>query len=151
MKQFPLFLMALMALNLSLSAQRKEEKTNTCKSRFNTETLTSVNGKIMEVIQISTQAEMAFGTHILIDHNGDSIVAHIGPSWYLEKMKVRFEKGDYIELSGSQIVFEGEPVIIASSIELKGQTTILRNKKGVPKWSAMCRNKKGGGNCRYSS
>jgi len=154
MKQYSLLLIMAIFSIIPVTGQKMkaiDDEGTKCHSRFNSETMETVTGKIAEIQQISTQENMALGTHLTIVFQGEELVVHVGPSWYLKQMEIDFEKGDSVAITGSKIMFEGQPTIIVSTITQENLKFVLRDKNGLPKWSTMCKNNKGGGNCRYKS
>jgi len=57
--------------------------------------------------------------------------------WYLENQDIKIKSKDKIEIKGSRITYNGEPVIIAAEIK-KGEDILkLRDDDGLPFWNGM--------------
>lgn len=67
---------------------------------------------------------------------------HVGPTWYLDNIKLDINKGDKLEIFGSKVTVDKDTFIIASKIKQNGNDYQLRDKYGFPKWA---------GNKRFSS
>ncbi len=60
----------------------------------------------------------------------------IAPDNYLKEQGIEIKEGDKVEVTGSRIMREGESLIIASKLTLKGNGKFLAVRKddGTPKW-----------------
>ncbi len=65
----------------------------------------------------------------------DTISIHIGPSWYLNYKKFSIKEGDKVIVTGSKIVYNSKPAVIASQIKKSNDKVELRNPEGFPLWS----------------
>jgi hypothetical protein len=99
---------------------------------YNPNTETTLTGEVTKIEKIRWGRTMNYGIHIII--NGERTV-HLGPSWYINEQDVQVIEGDQVEVLGSEVDFDGEKVIIARRIEKDGQTLLLRNEYGIPRWS----------------
>ena len=81
------------------------------------------------------------GIHLLVQANATSYDVHIGPQFFLAERQWTFARGDRIEITGSKVKFEGMDAVIAREVKRGGQTLVLRDSAGVPKWSGGGRRK----------
>lgn len=60
----------------------------------------------------------------------------VAPDNYLKEQGVEIKEGDKVEVTGSRIMREGESLIVASQVTLKGNGKVLAVRKddGTPKW-----------------
>jgi hypothetical protein len=154
MVRFLLTLVLPLAVILPMSAQI-ENRTNGagmyCEQWYNEKKVRTINGKIFTVKQISASKNMYFGTHLIVVYSSGKIEVLLGPSWYLEKNKIRLRRGDVVKVSGAMSTFEGQRSMIAKWLIKNEDTLVLRDEKGFPKWIAEGKNKLGGENRRYKS
>lgn len=122
-----------------------------CSQWYDIQTVKTIEGTISMVKQISTTKDMTFGTHLLVDHKGEKLEIHLGPSWYLEKKKIELRTGEKVKVLGSLCNLEDKPSMIARWLFKQNDTIHLRDDKGFPKWAKKGKNKKGGRNRRYKS
>jgi hypothetical protein len=64
----------------------------------------------------------------------------LGPSLYIEKMLLHINLLDRLQVTGSKIIWEGSPVILAAEVKKGDQVEKLRDPDGVPLWSGRGRN-----------
>ncbi|MEE4247953.1 MAG: hypothetical protein V2I33_21385 [Kangiellaceae bacterium] len=142
-----------MVLTIPVKAQKgNANRTSTqCGHWYDLQSENTVVSAIKMVKQISTTKNMNFGTHLLVDYKGEELEIHLGPSWYLEKNKIKLRKGDIVKVSGSLVTFENNPSIIAKWIIKESDTIHLRDDRGLPNWAGKGNNKLGGKNRRYKS
>jgi DNA/RNA endonuclease YhcR with UshA esterase domain len=93
-----------------------------------------VKGTVEEVKQIN-QNQGWGGIHLTVRTEQGNLNVHVGPSWFLEKNKMSFEKGDTVEITGSKVKFGGEDALIAREIKKNGVPLTLRNAQGIPVWA----------------
>jgi hypothetical protein len=101
---------------------------------YNTATEVTVKGSVEAVIQVKGPQGWG-GTHLSLKREKETIDVHVGPSWFLTQNKTSFAKGDQVEVTGSQVKFDGRDALIAREIKKGGGTLTLRNAQGFPVWS----------------
>jgi hypothetical protein len=79
------------------------------------------------------------GTHLVVKTDTESIEVHVGPTAYLTEKGITLAKGDTLEIVGSRVTIETEPVVIAKQIKKAGDTWTLRDASGRPLWSGRGR------------
>jgi hypothetical protein len=109
---------------------------------FDPKTVETLHGDVVSVEQIHGQGcgpgrgrGAGYGVHLTLKTAQGQIPVHVGPNWFLEKQGLTIAAGDALEITGSRVLFQGEPVIIAAQIKKGGQTVQLREDSGVPVWS----------------
>ncbi len=134
-----------------IQAQESKTDYSECHKWYDVQNVKTVEGPITVVKQISTTEDMTFGTHLLVDYKGEELEIHLGPSWYLEKKRIKLRMGEMVKVSGSLCNLEDKRSMIAQWLVKKNDTIHLRDDKGFPKWAKKGKNKKGGRNRRYKS
>lgn len=102
---------------------------------FNPKTIVEMKGEIVAVEQIAPMRGMGYGIHLMVNTGNETISVNLGPSWYIDKQKIQFKKGDKVEVEGSKVALNGQNVVIAREIRKGGQVLNLRDKNGIPQWS----------------
>jgi hypothetical protein len=110
---------------------------------YDPSTVETVSGEIVAVERVPAGKGRSGGVHVTLKTDRETLPVHLGPAWYLDEQKMRFERSDHVEVEGSRISFEGKPAIIAREVKKDGATLILRNAAGVPAWAG-----RGGGRRR---
>ncbi len=94
----------------------------------------TVKGTVEEVKLISTGRNSG-GTHLIVSTEQGKLEVHVGPTWFLEKNKMSFTKGDSVEVTGSKIKLAGADALIAREVKKGDATLTLRNAQGIPAWA----------------
>lgn len=97
--------------------------------------VTTLSGTVADVSVAPGRRGSRAGTHIRLESEGKATEVHLGPSWFLEREKLELSKGDSVEVTGSLLDWDGEPLLVAREIRKGGQTVVLRDEQGVPAWS----------------
>jgi len=69
----------------------------------------------------------------------DKIAIFLGPDLYVDKLPFQIQNLDKIQVTGSEITWEGKPVILAATIKKGDQVLKFREPNGVPVWSGKSR------------
>jgi hypothetical protein len=75
------------------------------------------------------------GTHVVVNTDKEPITVVVGPTRYLAEMAIAFTHGDSVEVLGSRVTINTEPVLIARQIKRGGDTWTVRDQSGRPLWS----------------
>jgi len=106
---------------------------------FNPQTVESLSGEVERVEMFTPRKGMSQGVHLVLKTEKGSLPVHLGPSWYMDKQGLKFEKGDKVQVTGSRITFNKKPAIIASEVKKGDQVLKLRDETGTPAWSRRAR------------
>jgi hypothetical protein len=102
---------------------------------YNANTVETLSGTVTNVERITPTRGRSCGIHLTIKTEDENICVHLGPAWFIDSLDLAIVDNDTLEIKGSRITFEGNPVIIAAIVEKGGQTLTLRDEIGVPVWS----------------
>lgn len=106
---------------------------------FNPATIETMSGEVVSIDKIVPYKGMSYGIALTIKTEKDTLQAHLGPGWYIERLDVKLEKGDKLEIKGSRITFSGKPAIIVSEFKKGDAVFVLRDANGYPVWSGWRR------------
>lgn len=106
---------------------------------YNPATVETVSGKVLAVETMTPMKGMGSGMHLKLKTDHETVSVHLGPSWYLERLDTRIEKGDQVEVKGSRVTVGGKPAIIAAEVKKDGELLKLRDESGIPIWSGWRR------------
>jgi hypothetical protein len=79
------------------------------------------------------------GTHLVLKTDKETFAVHVGPTAYLTGKGIALAKGDVLEIVGSRVSIDAEPVVIARQIKKGTDTWTLRDASGRPVWSGRGR------------
>ncbi len=102
---------------------------------YNPQTVVDVKGTVEAVEQITPRSGMSYGIHLKVKTDAEIISVHLGPAWFIERQDIKIEKGDTIEVKGSEVTFDGATVIIAAEVKDGESVLKLRNENGIPVWA----------------
>jgi hypothetical protein len=99
--------------------------------------LDKLKGHVQKIIEIIPMKGMAPGVGLIMkDGDGDKVVVHIGPKWFLGD-SIGVKRGEKIKVKGSWAEIDGKDVFMASKIK-KGdffQLKVRLTKNGKPFWT----------------
>lgn len=103
------------------------------------QTLEVVKGEITSVGRFVSEKGASYSVRATLKTAKETIAIHLGPAWYIENQELQVVPGDQVEVTGSRIIFEGKPALIASEIRKGEDVLVLRNEAGFPAWIAWKR------------
>jgi hypothetical protein len=106
---------------------------------YNISTVQTITGEVVKVDKIIPIKGMSYGVHLLLKTDKDTVSVHVGPAWFVDNLKTKITLNDKVIVTGSKIIFQDSPTIIASEIKKGDKTIILRDKNGYPVWSGSGR------------
>jgi hypothetical protein len=105
---------------------------------FDPEAVQTVRGVVMNIEAVTMEPDALF-MQLTLKANNDIVRVHLGPQWFMQEQIQRLELdvGREVEVSGSQQVIDGKPVLVASEItnDRLDQRLRLRHKDGTPVWA----------------
>lgn len=96
-------------------------------------------GEVVSVDKTTPMKGMSNGIHIMLKTAKETIPVHLGPSWYLERLDTKIEKGDSLNVKGSRIIYNGKPAVIAAEVKKGDAVLKLRDDNGYPAWAGWRR------------
>jgi hypothetical protein len=72
--------------------------------------------------------------HLTLTSDKGSLDLMVAPQKFLNEMEITFAKGDSIEVVGSQLTVDGNPVMLVREVTRKGDVMVMRDEKGKPVW-----------------
>jgi len=102
---------------------------------YDPKTVETIKGTIESVGRFTPLKGMSQGVHLMVKTDTETIDVHLGPSWYVDRQKMKFEANDAVEVTGSRVTFDGKPAIIAAEVKKGEETLKLRDASGVPAWA----------------
>jgi len=76
-----------------------------------------------------------YGLRLTMKTESETVSVVLGPAWYIEAQHFKFEPKDTLEVNGSRMSIQGQPVIIAAEVKKGDKSLKLRNEAGSPLWS----------------
>jgi hypothetical protein len=107
---------------------------------YNPDTVVTVSGIIVAKTAPQGPAGLPMLMYLTLQTEAGKITVFLGPDLYVDKLPVKINKLDRIQVTGSRINWEGKPVIMAAEIKKGDQVMKLRRPNGSPVWSGAGRN-----------
>ena len=101
---------------------------------YDPKTAATVSGEVVSVDKIADQGK-DYGASLTLKAGKETILVYLGPAWFIEKQDLTFAPQDRLEITGSQITFQGKPVIIAAQVKKGDKSLKLRDPAGIPAWA----------------
>lgn len=103
-------------------------------ARFDPATVTTISGEVATVD--GPQGGRGRGVHLQVKGtDGRAVEVRLGPAWYLEQQQLTIQKGDQVEVTGSEVQHPAGTVLVAQSVKKGDATLTLRDGNGVPAWA----------------
>jgi hypothetical protein len=102
---------------------------------YDPKTVATVTGTVEAVETFTSMRGMSVGVHLTMKTEDGTISVHLGPAWYIERLDMKLDKGDTLEVKGSKILFDSKPAIIAAEVKKGDEVLKLRDENGIPYWA----------------
>ncbi len=106
---------------------------------YNPATVETLSGTVQDIAPVVPFKGMYSGVMVVLKTDKETLNVHLGPAWYVERLDVKIDKGDTIEVKGSKTTFANAPTIIASEIKKADTVIVLRDNNGIPVWAGWRR------------
>ena len=132
--------LSLLSLVLAASSWGQPDTQGGPSGLYNPATVTIVSGIVIAKTPPSTQGLPQL-VYLTLKTASGPITIFLGPDLNVDKLPVQIQTLDKIQVTGSEITWEGKPVILAATIKKGEQVLKLRRPDGVPVWSLHRRTK----------
>lgn len=102
---------------------------------FDPATVEEIQGEVMEIAYFTPTETVGRGVHLVLKTNKETIPVHLGPGWFIDRQDIQMNQGDTVSVIGSRVTFEGKPAIIAAEVHKGDDMLMLRDGRGLPRWS----------------
>lgn len=112
---------------------------------FDVNSMKTLEGTISKVEHFTPARGLSQGVRLILKlADKEEVTVHLGPEWYLEENRIKLEKNDSLVVTGSRVMIDGKPVMIATKLVQRGITHNLRTETGQPLWHMLRRAPAGG-------
>lgn len=125
-----LFVLSLILL-VAAPAVRAEQKNV---PKFDPANQTTIKGVIEQVNNYECPISGTMGSHLTVRSGPDTVEVHLAASKFMNEYGIALTKGDTVEVTGTKVVFDGKPALLARQITVGDRTYSFRNDKGIPLW-----------------
>jgi len=103
--------------------------------KWDSDTVETLEGVVTEVESIKSRLGVTESLHIYVQTDTETLPVVLGPQRYLGTQNTKINQGDQVKITGSRVIDDNRPVIIASEVRKGDQTLRLRDRNGKPLWS----------------
>jgi hypothetical protein len=97
--------------------------------------VTTIAGEVTAVEKYTPgKGGTAYGMRLTVKTDQGTLPVILGPGWYIEQQHFAITPKDTVEVKGSRLSIQGQPMVIAAEVKRGGQTLTLRDDKGIPLW-----------------
>lgn len=102
---------------------------------YDAKSTVTVTGTVQRVEKVTPMKGMGYGIHLVLKTNTETIPVHLGPTWYVEKQPIKIQARDGVEVTGSRVLCDGKPIILAAIIKRGTDVVKFRELIGTPGWA----------------
>jgi hypothetical protein len=122
------------------AATKSSSQTPTANDRaYDATRSVTIRGSVVGVEHTEATRERAGtseGVHVIVRvESGDTVDVHLGPASFIEDQNLTLRIGDTIVVTGSRVLVDGTPALIAHKISTPQRELVLRDEAGGPRWS----------------
>jgi hypothetical protein len=103
--------------------------------KYDPQTVVTVAGIVVSTTPRPIKEGLPYLVYLILQTKQEKVTVFLGPSLYIDKQPVQVKALDKIQVTGSQVTWQGKPVILAAEIKKGDQVVKLREANGVPMWS----------------
>lgn len=104
--------------------------------RYDINAVETVTGTVTSIDRVSTGTQMG-GIHVMLKTVDEQLSVHLGPAWYLDEQPLQIAVNDTLEVTGSRVVFDQVPGLIAAEVRRGDAVMVLRDRNGLPQWRSQ--------------
>jgi hypothetical protein len=127
-------LLALTGVMLAAKGFRRSGKNYIRK--FDPASVEELNGRVEDLVYSGRENGENRGVELILKSEDHFIPVHLGPAWFIERQKGRLKRGEKVQVRGSRILFNLEPIIVAETVTKGDKVLRLRYQTGSPVWKA---------------
>ena len=108
-------------------------------AQYNLKTVETVSGMVVAAPQPTPKGGLPTRAQLTLKTPKETLTVYLGPGWYVEKQGMKIAALDQVQVTGSRIMIQGKPALIAKEIRKGSQVLKLRNEQGQPLWRGAAR------------
>lgn len=102
---------------------------------YNPASQETIAGEVVGIEKTVPLRRMNEGLAAMVKTEKETVIVHLGPTWYLERLDEKIGKGDQVEVKGVRTTLAGKVIILAAEVKKGDKVLILRDAAGVPVWA----------------
>ena len=101
---------------------------------YDAKTVETIGGKVLSIEKTAPAKRRGYWVDLMLQSEKETIAVQLGPAWYIDKQTRRIEANDTIMVTGSRVMMDGRPAIVAADITRGNELLKLRDDNGIPVW-----------------
>jgi len=101
---------------------------------FKHRTIETVQGIVVEAPE-AKQGGIPEMEHLTLQTKQEKLTVVLGPNWYLARQDWKINTLDHLEVTGSRLVLDGKPALIAQNAKRGDKVMKFRDQSGRPLWT----------------
>jgi hypothetical protein len=102
--------------------------------RYDPQTVETVSGEVISIDRVAYGRGRYYGVHVVLKTAAGELSVHLGPSWFVDRQTMKIAPHDALEITGSQVTYDGKPALIAAEVKKGNESLRLRTVDGFPLW-----------------
>ncbi len=136
MKRYGFFMMAGLLGLLLISAPGAQSQVPEQEKPvyYDLKTVETIQGIVVGAPKPSVAGGMPERAQLTLKTEKENLTVYLGPGWFVEKQGMKIVNLDQIQVTGSRIMVQGKPALLAGEVRKGDQVLKLRNEQGQPLW-----------------
>lgn len=141
MKKCGIFILAGLLCLLLVNAPWAQPRGDgeTAPVQYDLKTVETLSGIVVAAPAPPAKGGMPERAQLTLKTAKETLIVYLGPGWFVEKQGMKIANLDQIQVTGSRIMIQGKPAMIAGEVRKGSQILKLRNEQGQPLWRGISR------------
>lgn len=101
---------------------------------YNPQTVETISGLVVSVAPVAPKGGLPERVHLTLKTDKETIPVFLGPSSFIDQAGMKITALDQLQVTGSRIMLQEKPAIIAAEVKKGDQVLKLRDEEGTPLW-----------------
>ncbi len=101
---------------------------------YDLKTVETVQGIVVAAPRPTPKGGMPERAQLTLKTEKETLTVYLGPGWFLEKQGMKIVDLDRIQVTGSRIMVQGQPALLAGEVRKGDQVLKLRDERGQALW-----------------
>jgi hypothetical protein len=104
---------------------------------YDLKTLETLKGIVVAAPKPTPKGGIPERAQLTLKTPQETLTVYLGPGWFLEKQAMKIGNLDQIQVTGSRILVQGQPALLAGEVRKGEQVLKLRDEQGQPLWRGV--------------
>uniref|UniRef100_A0A7C5ET56 DNA-binding protein n=1 Tax=Desulfobacca acetoxidans TaxID=60893 RepID=A0A7C5ET56_9BACT len=102
---------------------------------YNPQTVETLKGEIVALEKIAAgRTDIPVRVLLKLKTAKETVTVYLGPEWYLAQQGVKLAAGDTVEVRGSRVSLDNQPVILPNEVKKGDRVMQFWDEQGFPRW-----------------